>query len=344
MESTVRRLLVSIIIPVYNVKPYLRACVHSIVRQGDFRGAYEILLIDDGSTDGSGRICDDLAGQHACIRVCRQKNAGLGAARNTGIKAAGGEYLLFADADDFIGKHALAGILTGISNTHADVYFLNGYKYFNRRSLQPMNDGRLRNVNFLDKQGSMRLFAGLSRYPGSACDKLIRRGLIQKHAVIFEEGVVGEDLVWVLKCLLYAGTYGYLDVDYYYYRQNHAGSITSRCDPKRFADQIHAVQQGAALARTTAEGKRFQKEIYSMMAYEAETALLFLGMLQKQKMADHEMMDALTKVLWLLRYRNTRRTKWIRRLLRFLGIKKTAGLLEWGYGIKKDADRRIKIR
>ena len=71
MESTVRRLLVSIIIPVYNVKPYLRACVHSIVRQGDFRGAYEILLIDDGSTDGSGRICDDLAGQYACIRVCR---------------------------------------------------------------------------------------------------------------------------------------------------------------------------------------------------------------------------------------------------------------------------------
>lgn len=91
-------MLFSIIIPVYNTKKYLRECVQSIVRQ-TFTD-YEIILIDDGSTDGSSELCDELSGDK--IRVFHVKNQGVANARNIGIDAASGEYIWFVDSDDTI--------------------------------------------------------------------------------------------------------------------------------------------------------------------------------------------------------------------------------------------------
>lgn len=97
--------LISVIVPVYNVEPYLRRCVDSILRQ-TYRNL-EILLIDDGSTDGSGTICDEYARQDARVRVIHQKNQGQAAARNHGIDQEKGGYLSFVDSDDFIEERML---------------------------------------------------------------------------------------------------------------------------------------------------------------------------------------------------------------------------------------------
>ena len=101
---------ISFIIPVYNCKAYLPACVESIraVNVAD----YEILLIDDGSTDGSGIVCDELAERFPEIRVVHQANAGASAARNRGIQEATGELILFIDADDSIDSIALGNVLS----------------------------------------------------------------------------------------------------------------------------------------------------------------------------------------------------------------------------------------
>ena len=95
----------SIIVPVYNVERYLEACVDSLLAQtlGDF----EIFLVDDGSNDGSERICDTLADEHAQIRCVHQRNAGVSAARNRGIPEASGQYIWFFDADDSVLKGSL---------------------------------------------------------------------------------------------------------------------------------------------------------------------------------------------------------------------------------------------
>ena len=102
----------SIIIPVFNVEQYLGKCVDSLLAQ-DYDN-YEIILVDDGSTDGSGAICDsyvsidDRCIDYRCdIKVVHQSNAGLSAARNAGIKAAKGEYVMFVDSDDYIDNHIL---------------------------------------------------------------------------------------------------------------------------------------------------------------------------------------------------------------------------------------------
>ena len=88
--------MMSLVVPVYNVSKYLLDCIKSILAQEN--SDMEIILVDDGSTDDSGSMCDRYAEEHACIKVIHQKNAGLSAARNTGIEAATGDYITFVDS------------------------------------------------------------------------------------------------------------------------------------------------------------------------------------------------------------------------------------------------------
>ena len=96
---------ISVIIPVYNVEKYLNACIESVLSQSF--NDYEIILVDDGSTDNSGALCDEFAAKYDSISVIHQENKGLGGARNTGIDAAKGSYILFLDSDDTIDPDCL---------------------------------------------------------------------------------------------------------------------------------------------------------------------------------------------------------------------------------------------
>ena len=91
--------LISVIVPVYNVEPYLTACVESVLRQT--YSNLEVILLDDGSTDGSGRLCDGFAQKDARVRAVHQQNSGVSAARNAGLDMAKGDYLYFLDGDDW---------------------------------------------------------------------------------------------------------------------------------------------------------------------------------------------------------------------------------------------------
>lgn len=92
-------MLVSIVIPIYNVEKYLNACLESVLK---LQSDWEAVLVDDGSTDNSGLLCDQWAGRDGRIHVIHQKNGGLSAARNTGIRNARGDYVMFLDSDDFL--------------------------------------------------------------------------------------------------------------------------------------------------------------------------------------------------------------------------------------------------
>ena len=111
----------SIIVPIYNVAPYLRKCVDSLLAQDLPSSEYEIILVDDESPDACPQICDDYAAAHSTIRVVHRENGGLSAARNSGIEVARGEYIMFVDSDDYIEPNVLGGLMEQVEKEQLDV-------------------------------------------------------------------------------------------------------------------------------------------------------------------------------------------------------------------------------
>ena len=125
---------ISIIIPAYNVAGYIERCLDSILAQ-TFK-SFEIIVVDDGSTDATGRIIDEYAGRESRIKVIHKQNAGVSAARNTGIEAARGEYFLFFDGDDFVEPNTCEELITSIREKDVDVLIYGSHRYHDGRITQ----------------------------------------------------------------------------------------------------------------------------------------------------------------------------------------------------------------
>lgn len=169
---------ISVIVPVYNVAQYLSQCVSSILSQ-DY-GDLEVILIDDGSTDASGEICDQYAAKDSRVRVIHQKNGGAAAAKNAGLRIASGDYLAFADSDDYLEPGAYGFLMKTLLETNADAVqgsFREVYR--NRAEEQHIQEETLEGYDYL------------LRFPKDfSCallwNKLYRRAIFD--GVSFEEG------------------------------------------------------------------------------------------------------------------------------------------------------------
>ena len=229
-------MLFSIIVPVYNVAEYLPRCMDSLFAQeGE---DYEILLVDDGSTDGaSPRLCDEYAAARpGRVRVIHQENGGLGAARNTGIAAARGEYVLCVDSDDWIAGNTLAALREQIAATGADMYCFSFQYARDGGALQPAEppfappDGRLH---------SLADTPALLLNSPSACLRLCRRSLYE--GIEFPGRVWYEDLRTTPKLLLAAKTVALLpDAFYFYYMRE--GSIMHSANLRRNLEILDALE------------------------------------------------------------------------------------------------------
>lgn len=140
MEREAKRALISVIVPVYNVVPWLNRCVESIVNQ-TWR-ALEILLVDDGSTDGSGAMCDAWAEKDSRIRVIHKPNGGLSDARNVGLDTAQGDYISFIDSDDWADVTMLEVLYSAMREADADMAVCNRYAAYDGRNVSPACSGR----------------------------------------------------------------------------------------------------------------------------------------------------------------------------------------------------------
>lgn len=223
----------SVIIPVYNCMCYLESCVESVFNQKT-DSEYEIILVDDGSTDDSALLCDRLAEAYGCIRVIHQVNQGVSAARNTGIQTAQGEYLLFLDADDFWCEDLLHHMDHATKNNPDIVQF--GYRTFYEDGhvtelLSPATvdgeSGRDYMARILD-QGIMPVI--------SSCTSAHRKDFLMQNTLLFPRDVVfGEDMMFRMRELVKAQTICSVDAALYMYRRN-AASATRNMSYKKMHD------------------------------------------------------------------------------------------------------------
>ena len=244
---------ISFIIPVYNCKNFLPACVDSIRAVG--AEDYEILLIDDGSTDGSGAVCDELAQRISQIRVIHQPNAGASAARNRGLQEAEGERILFFDADDSVDAEALREILTDSRCLLSDLtifgltfdYYRNG-KCYRRDPLYFPADGILTRQQW--GASFAELYAQNSLSP--VWNKVFSREILLRNELKLNEDMfLYEDFEFVLRYMQYCDVVWNVPKAVYHYRQTedegNAGRRLSRiASLPVFLKPIEAALQKAA--------------------------------------------------------------------------------------------------
>ena len=179
----------SVVIPVYNVAEYLRGCVDSVLANDC--SDCEIILVDDGSTDGiCPALCDEIAAEHPdLIRVIHQENKGLGGARNTGLEAAQGEYLFFVDSDDTISPESLQVLGDAVEATHADIYSFHMYSHDGQG-----NKSRVVTSEQFDGAFSLKEQPRFLLALPTACTRVWRRDLFLRTGIRYPSRVWYEDI------------------------------------------------------------------------------------------------------------------------------------------------------
>lgn len=214
--------MITVIIPVYNVERFLPQCLDSVLSQS-FRD-FEALLILDGPTDGSGKICEEYALKDERIRIIRKENGGVSSARNAGIREARGKYLFFLDSDDYCAPKMLEVLLKNALDNKADISCCNYYfdEEDGLRTLPLFPDGS----KFKELSSREALENGFSQLGFFAWNKIFIRRIFD--GIKFPEGQLYEDISAVSKAFLAADKIVACDEPLYYYNRKNLQSITKK--------------------------------------------------------------------------------------------------------------------
>lgn len=259
---------ISVVIPVFNVEKYLSECLESVLTQ-TYQNI-EPVLVDDGSTDTSGALCDEFAGKDDRIKVIHKTNGGLAEARNTGLKYATGQYVMFLDADDFWNdREAIAKIAARISCTNPDVLsFLYNKYYEETNQMIPFGRADSMPEELLTTQEQLAFLNLHSLYIASACNKVIRTDLLRANDLVFKAGRVSEDIEWCARLMAAARRFDYVNMAFYCYRQR-STSITHSFSAKSCKDLVYNVRECIKTARTA--DAAVKQSLYQYSAYQFAT-------------------------------------------------------------------------
>lgn len=317
----------SFILPVYKVEAYLPQCLDSILNQTTEE--CEVVLVDDGSPDNSGAICDEYAKRYSNVKVTHIPNGGNSAARNLGVDMAEGKYVCFVDSDDYIDSRAVPKLLHWIDTQDADICFLQATKVFPDGTLVPLGEGMTREgLRGKTREAALAFMAACPKYPGGPWAKLIRRQLLLDHNIRFPgDRRLCEDLFYTLDIYMAAERFDALDFPYYYYRQNVAGSITSTITPRYYFDKARFVTYVAeTYSRDKKPGNSEGESALSFAAYEY--AILIWHLLCMTGEDWDRAHQFLRDYRWVLKYGKSTKTKLIHMMVSVLGLRLTARVLD----------------
>lgn len=225
---------ISVICPVYQAENYIRRCIDSVLNQ--HHTDFELILVDDGSTDQSGAICDEYAEKDSRVRVIHQPNGGVCSARNRGVDEAKGEYSIHVDPDDWVEPDFLSALYEKAVSEGADVVFSDYYlQYHDRQFLQKQQPTALSHEVVVDDL--------LHRLHGSCWNKLLRRSIYTEHNIRFPEGLtIWEDLYFNVLVCSHEVKVAYVDRALYHYDfSSNTNSLVRRGNRKTLESQCWVV-------------------------------------------------------------------------------------------------------
>lgn len=309
----------SIIVPVYNVERFLSQCINSILNQKYTE--YELIIVDDGSTDASGRIADDFAHTDSRIKVVHRENGGLSAARNTGMKYMTGDYVVFIDSDDFIIDNMfLENISKKLSEKNADILQI-GYSRCNENgdAVLPAVNGWAERV-----QGQSDIKIVLDRlmrtgtYTISAWSKIVKTSVVQNNNLCFKEGVLSEDLDWSYNLFTKCSTMICIEENGYVYRER-GDSISHSIKYKHLQDIVDMFND--LVRKLESEGLN-EDFYYVLMGYLAYEYYICVGLSRCVNKDDtKKLLYQLQKLKKLTKYDINVKTKMCKWVYRIFGIK-----------------------
>lgn len=241
---------ISVICPVYKAEKYIHRCVDSILAQTftDF----ELLLIDDGSPDRSGKICDEYVQKDNRIRVIHQENKGVSASRNTGLEVAKGDYIIHVDSDDWVETKMLDEMYNTIKSSNSDLLIVDYICNYNKRDIYK--------IQAPHRNDAISILHDIleGKLHGSCWNKLIKKGIIDKYNMRFPLNInFGEDTIFWAELLQKNITVSYLNRAYYHYNILSNSSLTDVDSIEKIKNRMSFVD----LLSKTIDNNEFRDEL-----------------------------------------------------------------------------------
>lgn len=299
--------LFSIIVPIYNVEKYLVECIESLVNQ-NFDN-FELILVDDGSPDKCGQICDSYKSKNLNVRVIHKVNGGLSDARNAGLREAVGDYVIFIDSDDYIcDNNFLLKLANIIKEKNPDLIMYGMKKYYEDKKIYEEK-------NILSVDTSKSLIHNMieqNYFKASSCDKVIKRKIINDNKMAFPYGKLSEDIEWCARLLkiINFDNIAVLNENVYVYRQRES-SITKTLKEKHVLDIITMIENEKV------DDKDSKSMILnSYLAYEYSVVFAVTGFIK----VNQTLKKRIKSNSEILKYDICNKVKLVNKLVKFFGL------------------------
>ena len=313
-------MLFSVIVPVYNVEKYLCQCIDSILSQTyeDF----ELILVDDGSSDSSGEICDSYAEKDRRVRVIHKENGGQSTARNVGVRNASGEFAVFLDSDDFFSN---ANFLEDVSNAvdvNTDVVLFRYCKYYGNEQMDECGIS----LAELDCSNKVKLLEELIRRDAFFCScwsKCTRMSILKDYGIEFDINLSCEDMDWYYNVVLAVQNIRVIDHPYVCYRQRE-NSVTSVFKKKSVIDYIYTIKKWTQRFNDIENHEERFVMLSSLAKLYCNLIILYSRHMKELRQVRNEIFDQQHLLLYTL----NPRVKIISKFVKLVGLKRTCVLLK----------------
>ena len=336
--------LLSVIIPVYNTEKYLTKCVNSVINQ-TYKNL-ELILVDDGSPDNSGKICDEYAEKYSFVKVIHKENGGLSSARNKGLDVACGQYVIFMDSDDWWNEDVSVKEMLDVvkANPKTEMFlftsfdYIEGQGYFKRQEHQNLDKIKTDTIenyyqSLLDN-GNLEVHAAT---------KILKTDFIRQNDLYFKYGIKGEDNEWMIRVLRALKTVKIISQPLYIYRAAREGSISNTIGKSNVKDILDIVKSSLDYYDNKNNDQKLKDKELCFCSYLWFVSLGLNDRLSKN--GRKEIMPIFKNTAEVCKYSNSQKTKLCYKIYKLFGLKITSLIL--GMYLKKKKKKpvgKIKVK